>query len=63
MVYDLSIEPWRPFRVVTYDDKKDVPITDLTWSLDSTRIIFINQLVWAAYILVTEDHQALNVIG
>ncbi|KAH3805458.1 hypothetical protein DPMN_133761 [Dreissena polymorpha] len=44
MVYDVSVEPWRPFRVVTYDDKKDVPITDLTWSLDSTRIITINNL-------------------
>ncbi|WAR27398.1 hypothetical protein MAR_013102 [Mya arenaria] len=44
MVYDLSVEPWRPFRVLTYDDKKDNPVTDISWSLDGTRFTAINSL-------------------
>jgi len=45
MVYDCTVAPWRPFRVLTYDDKKDNPVTSLSWSLDGTRLIAINSRV------------------
>lgn len=44
MVYDVLLEPWRPYRVQSNNQKSDLPHIDITWSLDSSRIICINSL-------------------
>jgi len=45
IVYDGAVEPLRPFRVLNNPGKKEVPVGDITWSIDSTRLIIINSMV------------------
>lgn len=54
MIYDVLMEPWRPFRVLAYNRKKDEPPIDISWSLDSTRLTTINSLGFL---------QVLSVVG
>ncbi|KAL4219974.1 hypothetical protein ACF0H5_020385 [Mactra antiquata] len=44
IIYDILMKPWRPIRVLMYSKKTDDPIIDVTWSLDSSRIVTINTL-------------------
>lgn len=41
ILYDALMQPWRPFRALSQPAKKDAPLLDISWSLDSTRISVI----------------------
>ncbi|KAJ8310245.1 hypothetical protein KUTeg_012110, partial [Tegillarca granosa] len=43
LIYDTWMSPWRPVKVVVNDGNKDDTILNIIWSLDSSRLITINQ--------------------
>ena len=45
IVYDLSTEPPRPVRSITNTGSADIPVVDLAWNLDGTRLLEISQTV------------------
>ena len=45
MVYDLSTVPPRPLRAAVNMAGKDDAVVDVAWSLDSARLVSINQAV------------------
>ncbi|VDI59935.1 transcriptional repressor NF-X1 [Mytilus galloprovincialis] len=51
IIFFTQSNPWRPVRVIVNDSSKDDPIVNISWSLDSSRLITINRSgslqVWA----------------